>query len=204
MKQVFKNILDFTKIRTHCLFCNSKLVAELSNFSGTINKDIPLYSGQLDENNIFNFKLVYHSIYSSVNTVGHLNAETNNITFDEYQYTSDLFGVNIELDVFQELHPYIILNCENNKCKMSYYAATDILKHELLSIEGAHINPVVFNWESFNYKKFWIQNDWVNMKTNIYSIMKPNVDPISYPLIDFRDYENDKLINRIKTLIVFN
>lgn len=202
MTQVFNSIEDFTKVRTHCVFCQQPLVPELSNFSGASFKSIPLFTAQVKDN-VFDFHLKFSSFEHSIDTVGRLNIITGKLEFDEYSGFGEPHSnyPNIEVDVFISLSPYVSLNCENTKCKMNYYAASDILK---IDSENHVIKPVTFNWEAFNYKKFWVQNDWVNMKTLIHSINNQESEPIKNPLIDFREYDKEKLLTRIKTLVTFS
>jgi hypothetical protein len=202
MTQVFNSIAEFIQVRTHCVFCQSPLVPELSNFSGANFKNIPLFTAQL-KNDIFEFHLKFSSYETTIDTTGYLNAITGKLEFSEYEYFGDHSHnyPNVEVEIFTSFSPYISLNCENIECKMNYYAASDILKVRL----NEHIiKPLTFNWESFNYKKLWVQNDWVNMKTLIYSTNKQDSDPIKNSLIDFKDYDKEKLLTRIHTLVTFS
>ena len=199
---VFYSIQEFTKVRTHCLFCNFPLTAELSNFSGYSFKKIPRLNAALVDG-YFGFRLERCTMLDSVETDGYLSAESGKIEFSGYKYLSTPFDndPHVEIDAFIDLSPYISLNCNNPFCKMSYYAASNILNIDRVK---NIVRPVMFNWEAFNYKKFWVQNDWIHMKTLIYSTSHQEAPPIKYPLIDFRDFEKEKLFTRIKTLVTFS
>jgi len=58
--------------------------------------------------------------------------------------------------------------------------------------------------ECFNIPKLWIQNDWINKRTKIFSTKEPDILPIETSLIIFSKTEKDKLINKIKTIVNFS
>jgi hypothetical protein len=204
MSELFPNIVDFIRVRERCFFCGAKLRCRLSNFIGIRESGMPLLNSPLEEGK-FIFDISRTSPSYTVEAVGTLDIHNNKLFFDmkglEYQtLTTDNM---VAKETFIDLRPHIQLYCPKRKCPYQYTVASNIFRAG--QIEGGWlVFPFKLYYESFVSGKLWVQNDYVSSRTNIFSIMNEEAEPIVVPLLDFNAMGKDKLLTRIKTLVVFS
>lgn len=184
MKYFLKDLVNFKSI---CPFCSSTLSPTLTNFSGSIGKNIlPIINSKLI-NNQFSFLLNYTSQSVNLNSIITISLSTNHIS----PYSEQI------QDVLEQYKLYLSINCINKSCKMNYYIASDPLH-----FNNHVIKPTLILFESCNIKNFWIQNDFYNNQTHIVSTKSSN-NIINIPLIKFENFSKSKLTSKINTIISF-
>lgn len=193
--QYFTTLNDFISFRKECVFCNKTLIPILTNFVGA-NRGLKIsdINVPLTKNN-FVFKLKIHSTSMSIEEDCSINIHTNEF----------ITGCDLNFSDFQCLGPHIELQCRNISCKYNYYLSSSILSSKLQdNCNKQYINTVIVDMECCNIPKFWIQNDYVDHLTRIFSTKESGVSPIETSFIIFNKLEKDKLINKIKTIVNFS
>lgn len=200
----FSNIKEFMAVKENCPFCKTKLKIMLTNFVKGPDK-IPILKAKL-ENDFFRFKIQHtsHTLQMSANV--DLDTINNSLTF--YLDSEDPATLDwmIAKTVFENMKPYVELYCPSRKCKMKYYLSSSIITSSLM--EGSTnyfiIKPVSLFMEAFVHNNLWVQNDWENHSINIYSINNYNSNPIKGPLLDLEAIGKEKILNKVRTLVIFS
>jgi len=218
VKKVFNKIREFIELRDKCVFCGSKLEPMLTNFIGH-DKQIPIISS-IPRDNKFEFSFSHTTMYLHLKMNISIDVDTNIISMDidPSSYTSEYYDYKSvtqrqAIEAFESLKPHIELVCTNKHCFMEYYLCSSILRctppivdpgkfHNF--IEQSSIGSFRLYWEACNVGKFWVQNDWGKERTNIISTSNPEAGAISFPIIDFENFNSEKLHHRIKTLVNFS
>ena len=201
-KEYFNAIDGFVKIRDKCPFCQHDITVRLRNFvSGPGNGKLSTINSRLvSDHFVFDFQYVSYS--TTIKSKGTINALTNYVSFDlDYDVCTE-FDADKVIESFDSICPHVELSCENKACKMEYYLASSIFRFEKLSGFTALVKPMSLEFESCNVGKLWIQNDPSRQITKIYT--RGNEQPMQTQYLDFDLFGKDKLINRIKTLVVFS
>lgn len=205
MPQLFPNIVDFIKVREKCFFCGAKLRCRLSNFIGIRESGMPLLNSPLEEGR-FIFDIAYTSPSCAVEALGTIDIQNNKLVFDikgAGEWETPAMDNMVAKEAFIDLRPHIQLYCPKRKCPFQYTVASNIFRAGQIK-GGWLILPFKLYYESFVSGKLWVQNDYVSSHTNIFSIMNEEADPIVVPLLDFEMMGKEKLLTRIKTLVVFS
>lgn len=218
MKIVFNNIREFIELKDKCVFCGSKLSPTLTNFIGH-SKQIPIINS-VPRNDRFEFMLNHTTIYLHLKMNVSININTNVITMDidPSSYTSEYFDRHAvsqkqAREAFESLKPHIELTCNNKNCHMEYYLCSSVLRCTNPSpetgwfpnfSEQSSISSFRLYWEACNVGKFWVQNDWSKGKTNIMLTSNQDAGILSFPIIDFDNFNSEKLYHRVNTLVNFS
>lgn len=222
-RELHKTIQQFIKIRETCIFCHSSMRTVLSSFLGLRNSGMPLLNSPVKDNKI-DFIINETTEKSAIKAVGTIDISNNNLLFkaeasehdkilliedesrrDLLLYTEETFAKQ----AFENLSPHIEIYCSNKKCKFNYYLSGDIVRcsatlGKLSDVIKWKIKPFLLYQETFATETLWVQNDWIHLYTNIYPLHgSSHADPIKVPLMDFKMIDKQKLLNRIKTLVVF-
>jgi hypothetical protein len=217
MSDLFPTIADFVRCKEKCFFCGTKLKCRLTNFIGFGTGGDPLISTPL-EGNKFVFDLSHTTASYELKVKITINVETNIMTFlinasgtldIDVRDTKELGMPNIDMmvakEVFADLRPYIQLYCPYKKCPYQYTVAGDIFKFAPRRSEESYlILPFKLYYESFVDGKLWVQNDYIQAYTGIYSRVKENATPLIAQLMDFEAMGQKKLLMRVKTLVTFS
>jgi hypothetical protein len=133
-----------------------------------------------------------------------LNIETNALFFllkNTSDY-SDIDAASIRSS-FSKMCPHVQLYCPNQECRYRYTIASDTLQYKQ-DKSGWFIFPPKLWYESFVTGNLWVQNDYIGQESNIFSRDKIHANPITSKLLNFQTMDKDRLLNRVKTLIVFS
>jgi hypothetical protein len=203
---LFQNIKEFIGVKDTCVFCRSKLKVVLTNFIKEPN-GIPVLKAKV-ANEQFNFNIKHTTESYQIEADATIDIITNALQFklispiDLEQYALDYM---VAKTAFENLKPHIELYCPNKKCKLKYHICSNIFAMYAGDKVGTFIiKPLSLYMESFVVDKLWVQNDWTNNSTNIYSIDKANADPIRTSFIDLESMSKEKILTRIKTLVTFS
>jgi hypothetical protein len=205
LQKSFDTILDFTKIKDKCLFCNSPLRACLTHFMSWRKCDLPAIHSVI-KNGKFSFPMNITTDSYSIKSDCVVDAATNKLTINIPESLTGAVDQHLVRDNINGLTPYIELYCPYKLCKKQYYLASYKLDIKFYQDEDSWywniLEPKLF-LESFKTNNFLVQNDWIREETNIYSITNEDAEPIKTSLIDFAAL-GDNLINRIQTIAVFS
>lgn len=192
MTQYFDSIQEFTKFKTKCAFCNNDLKVILRDWGG-----IPIVNAKYIDDS-FNFHIKYNSISSNIDCDATLNCSNNVLIFSDITAAEDYKLYN-----FTAMGLHVELYCPKRVCGLKYYISTD--KLELLNIQDGigKLKPIKLYMECFNLNKIWIQNNFQQSRTNIFSVNNPDADPIRMAMLDFRALDKEKLFNKIRTQVNF-
>ena len=197
----FRNIADFTNCRSNCVFCDTKLRARLLSFN--TRDEIPILNSPIDlSKESVTFKIDHTTPEWRIIARGELNLQNNglSITMLRESETPSIDIYNAK-NAFVNATPHIQLYCPNRKCKQDYTIASGILT---LGHMTEYMSPPFLYYESFASGNLWVQNDYPHHKTYIYSRLNENAKPLVYPMLNFQAMGKDRLLNRIKTLVVFS
>ena len=207
MQKSFDSILDFTKLKEKCLFCQGPLRACLTNFLGLRKDGRPIIHAIMNKEK-FCFPIDYTNENFSIQANCIVEAAINKLTITISNPTAGegFLDQQVVRDILDDMTPSIELYCPYKLCKNQYYLTSYKLNINYLSESGEWwwdiVQPKLF-LESFKTKTFLVQSDWIREETNIYSIVNENAEPIKTSLIDFAAL-GDNLINRIQTIAVFS
>jgi hypothetical protein len=194
--KTFNNIKEFISFRSYCIFCNKALVPTLHYLKPVSNFSLHLKVTGIYKRGYFEFKS--KGIQS---ILGKINCQTNKISYKYEDYADEIDDstvINMMNHALYAHCPHIEVLCENTDCHSYYYSSTN------LNITDGIIEPFDMSWESFNMGHSWVQNDWSENKTKIYSTENPDAQAIEYDLIPFDSMPKEKLFKRIKTIITFS
>lgn len=197
----YSSIEDFLNCETNCFFCDKPLQRRITHFR---HDDLPIINAPVRDNAaIFSFRHTTPTFDLQVK--GKIDTKTNVITFtceDSSGFTDDdmpTFNRNLARQVFSSMLPHAQLYCN---CKYCYTVASDVFKVKQSEPDDI-IKPVDFFYESFVLGNLWVQNDYSKGKTYIYARNKGD-SAITCPIIDWKAMGHEKLLTRIKTLVVFS
>jgi hypothetical protein len=201
----FKTILDFTKFKKNCVFCQTPLRASLTNFIGVRDSGIPIINSHLKDGT-FDFVINHTTDSYSVEVDAVVEARSNIVLLTCKPTDTPSVDEYIAIQVFDGLRPHIDMYCANKSCKMKYHLSSDYFKLVKVSnVKSAwEIKPISLFLEGFQTKTLFIQNDYSHSFTYIYSLKNENADPIKTSLIDFSSMDKEKLLNRIQLLVTFS
>jgi hypothetical protein len=201
----FPSILEFTKLKEKCLFCEHPLRACLTNFIGLHKNGLPYLNATIDQAR-FSFLINHTTETIDVKAQGVIDIVTNKLVLTvPPDSNTPSIDQQVARQAFIELKPHIELRCYNKKCKNRYTLSSYILDAQKIpGIVAWQIAPVKLFLETFNTNRLIVQNDWIKKDTNIYSIINEESDPIKVPFMDFEAMGKDKLLTRISTLVTFS
>lgn len=205
--QAHSTIHDVIKYRENCVFCNSKLKTILTSslsFSSWLSSLRVKY-----QNNEFNFKLKYNSATIDLTADARIDAVNNFLFFDKLlqsPYPEEKLQQQAAW-VFNSIAAHTESFCPSRRCGLNYYFSSNFFT--LVDNFDAKTNqytiaPVFLDRECINIKGFWVQNDLVKNKTNIYYTNDTSSEPITIDLINFDNLTKDKIINKIKMVVTFS
>jgi hypothetical protein len=213
MIKTFGTIADFINIKDKCIFCQNPLTPILTNQSNNTLVKIAELNAYV-KNNQFQFGIKYDG--------DRLNFDANiaiNITDNKFNYycrSGNYIRKDDVARIFIGMKPYIELVCENN-CDMEYYLQSDCLNcYDSPNSMTNSIRPISLLAESFSVKDWYVYNfyhsqsiynidgDKHNLNTLIQYKCDPDLEPLLCPRLDFEAQPKQKLIDRIKTIVVFS
>jgi hypothetical protein len=198
----YPNVVEFSKCKQACFFCDSKLKCRLTNFIGLSN-DLPIINAHPD-GDVISFDINHITPSYQIKADVTLDIKTNILTF-MLKSESETPGLDAAVvrSAFSEMRPHIQLYCSSRKCRYQYTVASDIIRY-MVAKSGWVIAPLDLYYESFVTGNLWVQNDYTKQKVNIYSRFRVDAEPITNKLMDFQAMGKEKVLNRIKTLVVFS
>lgn len=218
-KAKYANIQDFSTIKEKCIFCETKMRVHLSNFLGLRPSGMPLFNSPI-KNGKITFDIDRTTDSGSLQATGVIDILTNDVSItastdmdlseiadrarrELYEFGEQHFAAL----AFNQMSPHIELYCPNKKCKLQYTLSSDIIVCRRDHSERKWtIDPFILFQETFATSTLWVQNDYFYNRTNIYPLENSNfaTEPIKVPLMDFNSMDKDKLLTRVKTLVVFS
>lgn len=200
---IFNTIKELIDQQQSCPICGSSLTAFLKERARN-KENIPkkqIYSiNSKFKNKQFEFKLDYNSFDMNINKSVTLD-ENNVIMFSLPAQADD---INDAMSVLIKLFLSIEMHCLNKKCDNNYYIMTSILKPEYNSGLGLHFIPFFMDWECFNIKHLWVQNDHTSQITRIYNTDSISTPPITTSFLPISILNKEKIFNRIQTIVNFH
>ena len=159
--------------------------------------NLPIINATM-QNEIFKFHFRHTTDQHDIIVSGNVNADSNAI---EFILSSDTPAYDLQAvtNVFMNVNPYIELYCSNRKCNHLYYLAS----YPLQVFEGK-LFPLTLFIEQFSMKDLVVQNNWTTKETNIYSGVRTDAIPLKTAFINFDEMTPEKLLKRIKTIVVFS
>lgn len=208
MKTHFKTIKDFLSIKEYCVFCGSKLKPIFINFSRL--GDVPRIKSEIDGDK-FSFALTDITANHNLRVSIQIDMTNNMMNISPLPY-DDVFDKHdgLIISAFENLGPHMELYCSKKKCKMKYCLTSTFFKcesgmpDEVPPGKVYRIKPFELLMESFSTPRLWVLNDWVGNRTNIYSRSNTDIDPIKTEMLDIEALGKDKVLTRIKTLVIFS
>lgn len=211
IQKKFENISDFISFRTQCIFCGEPLKSRLTNYVILDYSGISsLINSKLTDNHLV-FNIKYTSISTSVDSVGSIDIQTNEISFHPNKTNNAEY--NETLRIFEQFKPHISSRCTNKNCKTFYSINSDFLTCEKsLKQSGEYKNfsintriyPFRAYFESVTIDRYLVQSDWIYNVTRIVPINNYESEPLVIPFINFSDFDKDKLKTRVSTLVIFS
>ncbi len=183
----FNSINEFINFRNKCIICGSKFNIYINGlFDG---KNISRKSKY--ENDVLKFK--NNGCEYSFNCID------NSLTMTNLNNGSSTQEAMFAL--FVKAYPNIELNC--NSCNK--YSVVS----RIITVSDNKVQPFKLSWESFHTDPYWVQNDWDELKTKIYSISSSVEDsisdePIVVDIIPFDGLTPSQLLKKIKTIVTFS
>jgi hypothetical protein len=203
----FDTILEFTKIKEGCLFCQAPLRTVLTNFINPRKARIPVINAPLQDEK-FIFDINHTTATYSIEAKGTIDIKENILSF-EITNPSETLNIDMLLakKVFIDFHPHVELYCANKKCEVKYNLCSDVFAVEhVKDTDEARwkILPIIFYLECFKTSTINVQNDQYWKKTFIYSVSNEDAEPITIPMLDFEKMGPSKLLTRVQTYTVWS
>ena len=206
MQKIFGNILEFTKLKNKCLFCDGALRASLTNYiNPRESESLPVLDATIDSSWV-SFRINHTTQSYDIKADGVIDITNNKLVFG-LPPDSDmpLLDQHVAKQAFVELCPCVVLACNNRKCKYKYSISTTRLDAKrLFNMNAWEIQPLKLLFESFRTGNSTVLNDWIFESTQIYSRLNEDAEPLRVGFINFETMDKEKLINRIKTLVTFS
>lgn len=200
----YLSIEDFLSCKTSCFFCDKPLGRRVTHFQSSFN-ELPIINAPI-KNNIAVFPFRHTTASFDLHAKGRIDTRNNILTFtfkdavaEGLEYTPNINN-SLAMSVFSSMLPYAQLYCN---CKYRYTATSSVFKMKQ-SEPDYIIEPLAFFYESFVLSNWWIQNNYWNNKTNIHARNKESAPPITCPILNWEEMGREKLLTRIKTLVVFS
>jgi hypothetical protein len=191
----FNNIQEFVDYKKKCVFCKNDLYPTLCQ--GVADK-LKIYNPY--KNGKISFK-IKNGRSGYPNIMGTIDGSTGEIKHRYEGADEFIHDFVIESIVFNTLRRNFIhmeLSCDRDDCCHYYLTSSN------LTIFNSKIGSFNLSWESFNVNSSWVQNDWAENKTKIYSTENVEAVPIELDLIPFDSVPKEKLLKKIQTIITFS
>ncbi len=190
-------IQEFINIKNKCLFCEGKMVPTLEKLSpaSAINKVLKINNHY--KKGYFNFR----ALSNNPPVTAEIDCITGEVDF-KYPGSNDKVIDITKAFIsasFNNYSAHVQVSCSNKKCDTYYYYVSTNMK-----IINNLVTGIDLSWESFNFEDSWVQNDWTEKKTKIFSTKNSEISPIIIDLIEFDSMPVEKLYKRIKTIIAFS
>lgn len=202
----FLKMSDFISLKKDCIFCQTPLRVNLSNYIGVKMNGLPAISAPL-EDGLFKLNFKHTTPEFSIKADITMQPSTNIVIFDNFT-NGDLPNVDAYLvkKSFEEYSPLVELYCASKSCKSKYH----ILSEPLTMIKVAKVTkayqvlPFKLFLEGFRVKNLVVSNIQTDGKTSIHSLRNEDADPLRVDKIDFESMSKEKLFTRIQTLVTFS
>lgn len=203
---IYKKIKHLLDDKKCCALCGEPLIAALKDNTLSCSKKFKNINCKI-LNDEFKFRIKYDSQRLSIDNLCLININSNQVIVTGINDQILTLSKNIKLleiiDILKGSYPSIELQCVNGKCTNSYCLNTTNLKFTIDSETGVLVNPIMLDWECFKIPHFWIKNDIIRNRTQIYAINNPSAKPITTSLLNIDNKDKDKIFNKIKTIINF-
>jgi hypothetical protein len=206
LQKIFSNILEFTKLRDKCFFCEGPLRASLTNYINPRDSgSLPVLDATISSGR-FSFQVNHTTQSYDIKADGVIDITNNKLVFVlPADSEMPFLDQHVAKQAFVELRPHIQLACNNRKCKYKYALSSWGLDAKRPSdISAWEIQPLKLFYETFRSGNLIVQNDWLIETTYIYSRLNTEADPIRPGFIDFEAMGKEKLLTRIRTLVTFS
>lgn len=202
----FAKMADFINLKKNCIFCQTPLRVNLSNYLGVKMNGLPVISAPL-EDGLFKFHFKHTTPDFSIKADITMQPSTNIVIFDNFT-NGDLPNVDAYTvkKAFEEHSPLVELYCASRSCKSKYH----LLSEPLTMIKVAKVTkayqvlPFKLFLEGFRVKSLMVSNIQTDAKTSIHSLKNEDADPLRVDKIDFESMSKEKLFTRIQTLVTFS
>lgn len=201
MSDLYPSITEFIKYKEKCFFCDSKLKCRLTNFIGVSN-DLPIINAPITANTI-SFPVDCTTASFDLKAEGKIDIRTNALVFLLKEQATPSIDDMLAKNTFLGFKPHIQLYCANKQCKHDYTVASDTFRTGKIK-HGYLILPFKLYYESFVTGSLWVQNNYLQNKTYIHTRNNPDANPITSTLLNFEKMGKNKLLMRVKTLVVFS
>jgi hypothetical protein len=199
--QDYGSIADFIKCKEKCFFCDNQLQIRLTNFVGVVN-DLPIINAPIRDNTI-SFPVENTTASFELKARGKIDIRTNALVFLFKEDDTPTINDMLAKDTFLSFRPHMQLYCSSRQCKYEYTVASNIFQASHIK-HGYLILPFKLYYESFVTGSLWVQNDYNQQKTHIFTRNNPDANPITVSLMNFETMGETKLLMRVKTLVVFS
>jgi hypothetical protein len=206
MTTMFPNIADFLKVRETCFFCGAQLWCRLSNLVGIREGGLPLINAPLKDDH-FTFRIDQVTPSYMIKAEGSIDVRDNLMVLkvepSGAENPTPTIDEQATKQTFIDLRPCVQLYCPKKNCPQEYSIVSDTFRAGQ-TVGGWLILPFKLYYESFISGSLWVCNDYIGSRTQIFSRSNEQAKPITVPLMDFEAMGSKKLLNRVKTIVVFS
>lgn len=200
----FKTLKSYLNFRSRCPFCKKSLYNKAETF---LRGDGITVKSKTTLDNIIKFDL---SEKCNDYLLTHDNYPTSYLTFNVTLFDQSKLGYRLKsvfdpekefpkgrfIDLFNRSHIHIISFCKN--CSVDYFTTSLPLR-----CNENGVTEYVLYTETITYKKFLVQNNFIDNKLQIY--MKDSAaPPIETDLYNLTLDNSEKFITRIKVVSTFS
>lgn len=199
MQLTYETISDFLSKKLTCAFCKSELKVILTNFCSTKDKSKPYLFCPI-KNNFIEFLIKFEDSKEPVKVM--INCSRNTIYFSSKNKEID---ERMSLQAFKNIMPHLEAYCNKRRCKSKndYCVTTNVFDISQSIDKEYKIENVDVHMESFSLEDMWVQNDWISRKLNIFKKHDYESEPLSFNVVNLHSLGEDKISNRIITMINF-
>jgi hypothetical protein len=202
----FAKMADFISLKKNCIFCQTPLRINLSNYLGVKMNGLPVISAPL-EDGLFKFQLKHTTAEFSIKADITVQPSTNIVIFDNFT-NGEFPNIDAHLvkRVFEEHKPVVEVYCASRSCRSKYHLLSEPLSMiKVTKVSRAwQVLPFRLFLEGFKVKNYMVSNISPDAETFIHSLKNEDANPIKVPRMDFESMSKEKLFTRIQTLVTFS
>lgn len=202
----FAKMSDFIALKKNCIFCQTPLRINFSNYIGVKMNGLPVISAPL-EGGLFKFCLEHTTAEFSIKADITVQPSTNIVVVDKF-FNDDTPNINANLvrRVLEDHSPVVEIYCASRSCKSKYHLLSEPLRMiKVTKVSRAwQILPFKLFLEGFRVKNFMVSNIQTDNETFIHSLRNEDAEPLKVPRMDFESMPKERLFTRIQTLVTFS